>query len=1017
MADDVYTGLVAVARDITEQAQAEETLRIERDNLKNIFEAMNDGIYIVDQEYNIEYVNPVLVNEFGAYEGRKCYAYFHDRDDVCPWCKNPDVFAGKTVHWEWTSAKNQKTYDLIDTPLQNHNGSISKLEIFRDITKRVEVEQVLRESEAKLRAILDASPDIIHLLDSNGIILSSNEAFATRMGLELDTVIGKRVFDYGTPKSQPKRKAALAKVFRTGEPLEFETAGLDNLFESHLNPVFNAQGIVTAVAMYGRDITDSKKAEQDLKESEEKFRVIYANMATGVARISLDFHILGANQAYCQMLGYEEKELIGKHLKEFTHPEMIEENLRKQAQLASGETEHYRMDKDFLHRSGRVIHGVLDANLVRNLAGEPAYFLGSVLDFTERKQAETQLKLQSHALESVANAIVITDAEGDIQWVNSAFSTLTGYSFDEALRQNPRVLKSGEQDDSFYKAMWGTISKGEIWHDTLVNKRKDGSFYTEEMTIAPLVDDEGRISNFVAIKRNVSERIRAEKELAESELKFRLLANHTYDWEYWINPEGKYIYLSPACERISGYSPDEFKANPKLLYDLVRPDYAEEVHQHYEDENNKETPVFSVNFSIIAKNGEERWLAHNCSPIFDDGGNYLGRRGNNRDITEQMIVDNKLQAALELNESIVETSPIGIAIYNIDGDCLAANNAIAEMVGATTKAQILAQNYHQLDSWKGSGIYDMALKAMREKRKQHLETQVQTSFGKKRALDIYLAPVKIAKESHLLITVSDISERMQAEEEKRQLEMQLRQHQKLEAIGTLASGVAHEINNPIMGIMNYATLISERLDPSQSQLREFAKEIGSETERVAEIVRNLLTFSRQEKQSHSPARMIDIANDTLSLVRAVMRHDQITLEVAIPDDLPKIQCRSQQIQQVLMNLFTNARDALNERYLEYDPDKLIKLSVKIFEKNGRQWLRTTVEDHGAGIPAEIRERVFDPFYTTKDRATGTGLGLSISLGIIQDHHGELTFESEEGQPTRFYLDLPVDNGWERSQDI
>ena len=262
----------------------------------------------------------------------------------------------------------------------------------------------------------------------------------------------------------------------------------------------------------------------------------------------------------------------------------------------------------------------------------------------------------------------------------------------------------------------------------------------------------------------------------------------------------------------------------------------------------------------------------------------------------------------------------------------------------------------------------------------------------------------------------EITERVQAEEEKRQLEMQLRQHQKLEAIGTLASGVAHEINNPIMGIMNYATLISERLDPSQSQLREFAKEIGSETERVAEIVRNLLTFSRQEKQSHSPARMIDIANDTLSLVRAVMRHDQITLEVAIPDDLPKIQCRSQQIQQVLMNLFTNARDALNERYLEYDPDKLIKLSVKIFEKNGRQWLRTTVEDHGAGIPAEIRERVFDPFYTTKDRATGTGLGLSISLGIIQDHHGELTFESEEGQPTRFYLDLPVDNGWDLQRE-
>ena len=260
--------------------------------------------------------------------------------------------------------------------------------------------------------------------------------------------------------------------------------------------------------------------------------------------------------------------------------------------------------------------------------------------------------------------------------------------------------------------------------------------------------------------------------------------------------------------------------------------------------------------------------------------------------------------------------------------------------------------------------------------------------------------------------VKDITERVRAEEERRQMEAQLRQAQKLESIGTLAGGVAHEINNPIMGIMNYAQLIGERLDPDQEQLREFSSGIIHETERVAKIVRNLLTFSRQEKRAHSLARMTDIVEDTLTLIRTIIKRDQITLEVAVPEDLPKIQCRSQQIQQVLMNLLTNARDALNQRYPEYDPDKIVSVTVHLFEKDGRRWLRTAVEDHGVGVPVEIRERIFDPFFTTKDRATGTGLGLSISLGIVQDHHGELTFESEEGQPTRFYLDLPVDNGWE-----
>ena len=256
-----------------------------------------------------------------------------------------------------------------------------------------------------------------------------------------------------------------------------------------------------------------------------------------------------------------------------------------------------------------------------------------------------------------------------------------------------------------------------------------------------------------------------------------------------------------------------------------------------------------------------------------------------------------------------------------------------------------------------------------------------------------------------------VIELKRAEAERLRLEAHLRQQQKLEAIGTLAGGVAHEINNPLSGIMNYAQLINERLDPV-SPLREFAVEIGRESARVATIVRNLLAFSRQEKESHSPVYLANIVHDTLSLIRTIIRRDQIALEVDVPGDLPQIKCRTQQIQQVLMNVLTNARDALNDRYPEHDPDKIVSVTARTFEKEGRQWVRVTVEDHGAGIPEDIRGRVFDPFFTTKDRATGTGLGLSISHGIIQDHHGELRIECEMGRYTRFHLELPVDNGWE-----
>jgi PAS domain S-box-containing protein len=238
----------------------------------------------------------------------------------------------------------------------------------------------------------------------------------------------------------------------------------------------------------------------------------------------------------------------------------------------------------------------------------------------------------------------------------------------------------------------------------------------------------------------------------------------------------------------------------------------------------------------------------------------------------------------------------------------------------------------------------------------------------------------------------------------------VRQQQKLESIGTLASGVAHEINNPVASIINYAQLIDERLD-AESPLREFAAEIKYETERVAEIVKNLLSFARQEKELHSPASINTIVENTLSLIRTIIGRDQITLDADVPDSLPMVKCRSQQIQQVLMNLLTNGRDALNARYATHDPDKVMSIRGRLFGKEDRRWIRITVEDHGIGIPAENTERIFDPFFTTKERTEGTGLGLSISHGIVQDHHGELRVESKPGEYTRFHLELPVDNGW------
>lgn len=266
-------------------------------------------------------------------------------------------------------------------------------------------------------------------------------------------------------------------------------------------------------------------------------------------------------------------------------------------------------------------------------------------------------------------------------------------------------------------------------------------------------------------------------------------------------------------------------------------------------------------------------------------------------------------------------------------------------------------------------------------------------------LDRYIEIVAFSPQLGKMATIiADITER-------KKLEARLRQAAKMEAIGTLASGVAHEINNPINVIMNYAGLML-RPNVKREDIETFAHEIVNESERIATIVRNLLTFARQEQEMHSPVNIRAIVDATLSLMKKVLDNDQISTEVDVPDDLPQVHCRRQQIEQVLVNLMTNARHALNQKYSGYNEDKRLLLSAKLDEVEGKRWVRTIIEDHGPGIPSDVIDRVFDPFFTTKTGSSGTGLGLSVSHGIVDDHRGRLTVESQLGEYTRFFLDLP-----------
>ena len=277
------------------------------------------------------------------------------------------------------------------------------------------------------------------------------------------------------------------------------------------------------------------------------------------------------------------------------------------------------------------------------------------VELVHRQEIEKQLRIQTTAVETAANGIIITDKAGKILWANQAFAKMSGFSVEEVLGKSPSILNSGEHKSDFYKRLWDTLLAGGVWHGEMINRRKDGQLYVGEQTITPVINSSGEIENFIAIQQDVTERRQAETALRASEKKFRTLLDWTYDWEIWKDPQDNILYNSPSCERITGYHPDEFVADPELLKRIVHPDDLDIFLAHNRETHNHSTDSTTMEYRIITRDGSERWIDHNCRPTFGPDNQYLGRRVSNRDVTDWKQAEKDLVDRNQKEKVLVET--------------------------------------------------------------------------------------------------------------------------------------------------------------------------------------------------------------------------------------------------------------------------------------------------------------------------------------------------------------------------